>query len=455
MRPTRRGQGEDQLAARRAALRVLLATASGDLRFDTALERELRRRPLGHPDRALARSIAAGCLKLRRRLDFILEQFVAKKHRPLPGAIQQILRIGVFQLTELSRVPRFASVNTSVELAKQWGHAGTAGLVNAVLRRVADHDDDWPWPERAVDPVLHLATVYSYPNWIIRHWLHENSEETAERYARLGNAPSGLTLRLVRGTEWPPALLAWFERHHVEVSAPRWFEEYRFLPEPPPIPELDMLASGETIVQNEAAAAAVRLLDLKPGETMVEVGAAPGGKASYAAMQTGPTGRVVAIDLNLRRLRRLRENIARTEQSWIVPVRADGEHLPVTGAQKILLDVPCSGLGLLHRHPDLRWQKDIADIARLAGLQMELLRAAFAALPPGGTLVYSTCTTTRDENEGLIARFLEGHTDATVIDPGTLLPAELVTSPHWVRIEPDPPELDGAFACAIRRMRPA
>jgi 16S rRNA (cytosine967-C5)-methyltransferase len=451
VKPKRRHPGEDPLAARRAALRVLLASAGGDLRFDTAFERELRRRPLERKDRALARNLASGSLKLRRRLDFIIDQFLEARHRPLPAPIQQILRLGTYQLRELSRVPRFAAVNTSVELAKQWGHTGTARLVNAVLRRIAEFSGSWPWPERSEDPVNYLATVYSYPNWIVRHWISERGEEAAENFCRLGNRPAGLTLRRVNEDHWSQPALNPLTKVAVQVAAALWFDEYRFLPEPPAVADIPAVAAGEATVQNEAAATAVYLLDLKPGETLLEVGAAPGGKATHAARFVGAKGRVIALDANARRMRRLRENLTRTKLRQVQMVRADGTQLPFTGLNKILLDTPCSGLGLLHRHPDLRWQKDIIDIERLAELQYSLLRAGIDALAPGGVLVYSTCTTTHQENEGQVARLLEAREDVTVVDPRPLLPSGLPAGPSWVAVGPDPPQLDGAFACCLRK----
>jgi 16S rRNA (cytosine967-C5)-methyltransferase len=451
VKPRRRHPGEDPLAARRAALRILLAASGGDLRFDTAFEREMRRRPLGRKDRALARNLAAGSLKLRRRLDFQIDQFLEARHKPLPAPIQQILRLGTYQLRELTRVPRFAAVNTSVELAKQWGHTGTARLVNAVLRRVADFAGTWPWPRRSEDPVNHLATLYSYPNWIVRHWITERGEETAEKFCRLGNRPAGLTLRRAKEDHWPQPTLNPLVKAATEVVAARWFNEYRFLPDPPAVADIPAIAAGEATVQNEAAAAAVYLLDLKPGDTLLEVGAAPGGKATHAARFVGEAGRVIALDANARRMRRLRENLNRMKLGQVRMVRADGTRPPFAGLSKILLDTPCSGLGLLHRHPDLRWQKDIVDIERLAELQYSLLQAGIDALAPGGLLVYSTCTTTQLENEGQVARLLEAREDVTVVDPRPLLPQGLPANPSWVVIEPDPPQLDGAFACCLKK----
>jgi 16S rRNA (cytosine967-C5)-methyltransferase len=338
-----------------------------------------------------------------------------------------------------------------VELAKQWGHTGTARLVNAVLRRVADFSGTWPWPKRPEDPVNYLATVYSYPNWIVRHWITERGEEAAERFCRLGNRPAGLTLRRVNEDHWPEPALNPLSRVAANIVTARWFDEYKFLPDPPPIADIAAVATGEATVQNEAAATAVYLLDLKPGDTLLEVGSAPGGKATHAARLVGREGRVVALDINTRRLRRLRENVTRTKLAQIQLLKADGTRLPCAGLRKVLLDTPCSGLGLLHRHPDLRWQKDIKDIERLAELQYALLQAGIDALAPGGVLVYSTCTTTRQENEGQIARLLEARTDVTVVDPRPLLPDGLPAGPSWIQIEPDPPQLDGAFACCLKK----
>jgi 16S rRNA (cytosine967-C5)-methyltransferase len=441
----------DPLAARRAAMRVLLSVKPGLLDFDVAFDREASRRPLPRKDRALARALAAGSMKLRRRLDHMLEQIVEERHRPLPQAIQQILRIGVFQLTELERVPKHAAVSTAVDMAKQWGHLGTARLVNAVLRKVADHDTNWAWPDRREDPVKYLASYYSYPNWMVRRWITDYGEETAEEFCRLGNRSPGVTLRLNSLTADRSAITSQLTRMARSSEPGRWFDQYLFLPDPPPIEDLRFLHSGFATVQNEAAALAVSLLDLKPGEAVVEVGAAPGGKATHAAEIVGHSGRVIALDVNNRRAQRLIENAARMGLNWIQLILADGRALPITRATKILVEAPCSSLGVLHRHPDLRWQKDISDIPRLAQLQYELLNSAVDASQPQGRIVYSTCTTSREENEAVIARLLQSREDVTVVDPRPFVPDGVPASAQWISLHPDPPQIDGAFACCLER----
>jgi 16S rRNA (cytosine967-C5)-methyltransferase len=202
-------------------------------------------------------------------------------------------------------------------------------------------------------------------------------------------------------------------------------------------------------VQNESAAAAVHLLSLKPGDTLLDVCSAPGGKLTHAFRFVGNDGLLIALDTHAKRLRRLVENLARVNATRTLVVRADGRHLPAQGLRKILLDAPCTGLGLLHRHPELRWQKRPEDLVRLAAIQTDLLEAAVRALAPGGRLVYSTCSTAREENEDQVTRLLERHPELSVVDPRPLLPADVPAGPRWVNIVPDPPRLDGAFACAL------
>jgi 16S rRNA (cytosine967-C5)-methyltransferase len=442
----------DPLAARRAALRVLFGVAKDHLTFRTAFERETARRRLEGRDRALAHTLAAGAVKLRRRLDFIVNLYVTSQKRPLPGPILEILRLGTFQLTELERVPRHAAVSTSVELAKEWGHTGTARLVNAVLRRVADAPGDWPWPERKGDAVGHLATVHSYPNWIVRRWITDFGEEQAETLCILGNRPAGTTLRIDGDPAQVLRIRETLRGRGLATKDGRWFDSYASLSDPPAVTGLAELQSGVVTVQNEAAAVAVHLLAPGAGETVVEIGAAPGGKSTQAARRVGPSGMVVAIDKNAERIVRLAANLARQRAANVHPLCADGLSLPIREAPNMLLDAPCSALGLVHRHPDLRWSKEIVDVERLAELQSRLLIEAFDRLAPGGRLVYSTCTTTRAENEGVVARLLESRPRAAVLDPRPLLPEAIPATAQWVRILPDPPELDGAFACLLTRM---
>lgn len=442
----------DPLAARRAALRILLAVAKEQLPFRTAFAQEMQKRQLDPKNLALAHTLAAGTLKLRRRIDFIIAGYVTTKQKPLPLPITEILRLGAFQLTELERIPRHAAVSTAVELAKQWGHAGTARLVNAVLRRVAEAPGDWPWPARKEDVVQHLATVHSYPNWIVRRWVTDFGEEEAEDLCIRGNRPAGVTLRIDGPAEEISRIRETLRgRGHASTDG-RWFKEYAHLADPSALAGLRELQTGIATVQNEAAGIAVCLLELEPGETSVDIGAAPGGKATQAARRVSPKGCVIALDKSKDRLARLVANLNRQKITNVHPVAADGLAPPLGRAGKILLDAPCSALGLVHRHPDLRWEKEIADVDRLADLQTSLLTAAFDCLTVGGRLVYSTCTTTRAENEGVVARLLENRPQASVVDPRPLLPPDFPATAQWVRITPDPPRLDGAFACVLTRM---
>lgn len=449
----RPAQRPDPRAARRCALRTLLNAQERELHFETAFDRQLRSDNLSRKDRSLAHQLAAGTMKLQRRFDHMIEQLVERRHLPLPKSIHQILRLGLYQLTELDRVPRHAAVNTAVDLAKQWGHAGTARLVNAVLRKVADGRAEIAWPKQSDDPARYLALYYSYPDWIVERWIRESGEDFAERMCQIGNGPGGLTLRLLQGRRSVEQTRKQLRGSGWESEPGRWFDPYIFLPDPPPVRELRPVATGDATVQNEAAAAAVTLLEVQPGETIVEIGAAPGGKSTHIAELVGSSGLVAAIDLNARRMRRMVQNLTRLDLHHVFPIVADGLKPPVRTAAKLLLDVPCSGLGLLHRHPDLRWQKQTADIERLAELQFNLLNAAIDTVAPGGRVVYSTCTTTRDENEGVIARVLESRSDVSVIDPRPLLPEGVPCTAHWVSISPDPPVIDGAFACALEKPR--
>ena len=449
MTPRRTSGDSRALAGRRAALRVLLS--ADDIPFDVAFDREMERRPLDARDRALARSLAMGSLKLRRRLDFMLEQFLDKKHKPLPTAIREILRMGAYQLTELSRMPDFAAVSTSVELSKQFGHPGTSRLVNAVLRRFAAHDHSWPWPDETSDPVNHLGTRYSYPNWIVRRWLDRLSfPETVSR-CKAGNRRPGITVRLVRESAWEGPQLEWLSELEAESRAARWFEEYRYLPDAPDVGPVMAEHGHDCVVQNEAQAASVYLLGLEPGDTLLDVCAAPGGKLSHALRFVGENGRLVALDLQPRRVRRLLDTLSRVDAKRTLVARADGRKPPVKTVRKILLDAPCTGMGLLHRHPELRWQKRPEDLERLCHLQVELLEAAVAVLPSGGRLVYATCSTCEEENEEQIERLLTRHPELSTVDPRPLLPEGVPATHRWVNILPDPPRLDGAFACALEK----
>ncbi len=394
------------ITAREVALRVLWRVEVDRAFADVQLDAELGRSRLAQRDRRLASELVYGTLRWRLFLDWVLEQVAGRQMGALPAWIRNILRLGAYQLLFLERIPPWAACNVSVELAKKYGHRGTAALVNAVLRRLARQRHSPPQPPAGGDPDS-LAIRYSHPAWAVREWQRWLGEETTLALLEANNrqAPAVVRANLLRCTR--EELRRRLEEEGVRAEALAG------------APEAMVLASGTAPVytrawreglftpQDLSSMVAARALEPQPGQLLIDACAAPGGKATHLAELAGDRARVLAVDVHPQRLQLVGENARRLSLTSLELVCQDARRLPENWrgqADGVLVDAPCSGLGLFRRHPDARWRKEPGLVTALADLQLEILCAAAECLRPGGLLLYSVCTLTRAETEGVTQR---------------------------------------------------
>jgi len=397
--------------ARRLALKVLRRVDEGGAYVNLALDEALDGEGLSWADRALATELVYGVTRWRGRLDWALGRLCDRPLEDLPVWIRNILRMGLYQLAFLERVPVWAAVAESVSLAREFGHRGTAGLVNAVLRRAASEGVPDPGElGRPLDPAVRLAVEHSHPEWLVRRWLARLGEEKTRELLRLDNEPARLTLRVNSTRTDREGLARCLAGEGVEAFPGRLFPEALHCRTVRPVRQLRAYAEGLFSVQDEGAMAAARTVAPRPGWLVVDACAGVGGKSTHLAELMGGRGRVVAVDLFEHKLALLERTAQRLGLHGIQTRRLDARELGSTdlagAADAVLVDAPCSGLGVLRRRPDLRWrlkEKDFADLVRLQG---ELLEAAAACVKRGGVLVYATCSLEPEENEGVVEGFL-------------------------------------------------
>lgn len=426
-------------AARRAALHILEDAGRG-VPFDAARDRHLHL--LADPDRRLAHELAAGVLRTQTRLDERLAPLVsARRWRRLPPSLQHILRLGAYQLESLDRVPPYAAVSTAVALARELHGAKSGGLVNAVLRRLAREAPIETAPP--ADGARRLATEHAHPEWLVRRWLEQLGTVETEALLRHNNTRPSVILQPVRWTV--SDLLDALRAAGVTASrAP--LDAGVVVPRSRPA-RLPGFAEGWWVVQDPAQALVLRFADVPTGALVYDACAAPGGKAVRLAIAR----RVVAGDHTRARLGRLMETLARTHSS-VLPIMADARHPPVTAADVVLLDAPCTATGVLRRHPDARLRLSPAAPLRMARRQAALLDALAAVVRPGGLLVYVTCSLEPEENESQVTRFLKRHPEYHRAPSSARLPADLITPVGDFRLLPHRYATDGAFAARLRRV---
>jgi 16S rRNA (cytosine967-C5)-methyltransferase len=404
---------------------------------------------LSDGDRRLAYEITAGILRSRQSLDARLAPLAARGWAGVAPVLQDVLRIGAYQLTALDRVPAHAAVSTSVELAREAGGAPAGRFVNAMLRRLADAPTPRDAPDApqdegaATDPVARLAERYSHPAWLVRRWVERFGEGDAEELLRRNNLRPELVLQPARASldtlqrRWEAAGIA-------TRRAPEGAGLLTGRSRPADLPGF---AEGDFVVQDPAQALVARFAAVPPDAVAYDACAAPGGKA----IALGRSARlVVAGDVSRIRSRRLRENVARAGSGRERVIVADARHPPVRPADVVLLDAPCLGTGTFARHPDARWRVSEAALAGLAAQQAELLESAGGAVAPGGLVVYATCSIEPEENESQVDRFLARHPEFRR-DPPAGFPPGLLSPKGDLMLLPQRHGTDGGFAARLRR----
>ncbi len=424
--------------SRRAALSILEQVRAGRP-FDLALDRGIAN--LAETDRRLAHELAAGVLRQRSVLDSHLAPLVPRGWLSVAPALQDILRLGAYQLTSLDRVPSHAAVDTSVELAKETGGVRPAAFVNAVLRRLAGTEP--PAPALAGDHAERLAAEHSHPVWLVRRWVELFGPGATERLVRWNNTRPRLVLQPARrdlrtlAERWRAA--------SIEVEAAPYgagLVTDRTRPS-----DLPGFGDGDFIVQDPAQALLGQFADLAPGSVVYDACAAPGGKSIALGRQAKA---VVAGEVSPSRARRLAENVLRAGSGREQVIVADARQPPIRRADVVLVDAPCLGTGTFARHPDARWRVTPEALGSLARLQAELLERTAALVPPGGLLVYSTCSLEPEENRAQVQRFLAGHPDFHR-EPTDAVPPELLSPEGDLMVLPHQHGMDGAFAARLRR----
>ncbi|MBV8883395.1 MAG: 16S rRNA (cytosine(967)-C(5))-methyltransferase [Chroococcidiopsidaceae cyanobacterium CP_BM_RX_35] len=409
-------------------------------------------------DRRLVTDLVYGSVRRQRTLDALIDQLAKKKAHQQPLDLRTIIHLGLYQLRYQERIPSSAAVNTTVHLAKENGLAGLAGFVNGLLRQyirlASDQVDPLSLPE---NPVEFLGVLHSYPNWVVEVWLEQLGMVETEQLCEWMNQSPTIDLRInplqVEIEKVEAALLASgvLVRH-----IPQMPQALKLIGSTGSIQNLPGFSEGWWTVQDSSAQLVSHLLNPQPGEVIVDACAAPGGKTTHIAELMGDRGTVWACDRAAARLRKLEENVKRLQLQSIQLCIGDSRNLTQfeNSADRVLLDVPCSGLGTLHRHADARWRQTTESVRELSILQKELLLQASTFVKPGGVLVYATCTLHPLENEGVIQAFLARHPNWQ-IDPPTpdTAASAFATLEGWVKVWPHRHQMDGFFMVRLKKAR--
>ena len=456
-----RGQGPRKSAGptapRLIAMRVVERVQRAGAYADLALHHALVESRMPPADRGLATELVYGTLRWRGRLDYLISKVLDRDLTKLEPLVTSALRVGAYQLFFSDRIPANAAVDEAVRCVRAMGLERATGLVNAVLRRLAREGEQIALPRLEDEPLAHLVHACSLPEWLAERWLAQYGPEEAAELAMAMNSPAPVTIRVNRTQTTREELLAELKERFPEAVA------CRHAPDGIVLGRGDAghdpaFVSGRFSLQDEASQLVVELLDPQPGDRILDTCAAPGTKSAAIAERLNGHGHVLALDRHPRRIRLIGRGMRRLGLGGVATLERDASRsLEDLGQEalfdRILVDAPCSGLGSLRRNPDARWRLKPEDLESLATLQRALLESAAGVLRPGGSLVYSTCTVTPEENEAIIGGFMATRASWRIAgrDEAPASLRELIDDEGMLRLLPHRHDTDGFFAVRLVR----
>ncbi len=411
-------------------------------------------------DRALAMQIATGTLRWRARLDHAIGHASSRALERIEPAILDILRLGTYQLLYLERTPPHAVIYDAVELTREVGKSGAAPFVNAVLRTLATTSIPCPpkpasgeetTPAEQDAAVTYLSVTQSHPRWLVERWLARYGLDATERWTQFNNEVAPVTIRANARRISTEQLVADLATENIMVRASRWSRSALIATSGNPL-RSSLAGNGLFWAQDEASQLVAELVDVKPGERVLDACAAPGGKSLIVMERMDDRGMLVAADLRGPRIRLLNRTLKDAGSTCANVLRLDIRYPPLRAALDwVVVDAPCSGLGTLRRDPDIKWRRHESDLESMAEQQSRLLDGASAVVRPGGRLLYATCSSEPEENDEVVERFLAAHPSFSQEPPDAAHLARFVDRDGSFRTLPHRDGLEGFFAVILRR----
>lgn len=416
-------------SARDIALDILVKVEQQGAYSNLLLNSSLQKSALSREDAGLVTELVYGTISRMNTLDYVLEEFVSKGIAKLQPWVRNLLRLSLYQIMYLDRIPSHAAVNEAVNIAKKKGHEGISGMVNGVLRSVL-RAGDLPVIPDGLSPAKRISIQYSHPKWLVKRWITEYGVDTAEAICAANNEPPAVSVRVNTTMISREALLSQMIEQGLQASASEVSPYGIVVKGGGNLALSSWYRDGYLSVQDESSMLVAEAVAPEPGMKVLDCCAAPGGKTAHMGELMKDKGSIFANDLHPHKAKLISDQAARLGLDSVVTGSADALELEHTlehqSFDRILLDAPCSGLGVIRRKPDLKWRKQPEDVASVASLQGQLLQSVSKLLKPGGVLVYSTCTTEQTENSEVVAVFLKQNPDFTSIT---------FTSPLWDRME--------------------
>ena len=437
------------------AVKILNRIDRTDAYLDKLIDAEIRRNDLSPQDKALLYELVHGVIRWMSRLDWVLTGFYKGQYAKSISDIKNALRVAVYQILFLEKIPDYAIVNDAVEYIKKLQGQKAANLTNAVLRNIIRSKNKISFPSPSDEAVYYISNYYSHPVWLVKRWIRRYGRDFTEQLAIANNQRPKLTIRVNNIKSNPEEIKNALRKREIDFTEGKYLPGYFKIEKMIPFSDWEEFRSGYFTVQDESAGLPCYLLDVNAERRVLDLCAAPGGKTALLADLMNNSGEIIAIDKYDSRLNVLRKNLDRLGVTNVKTIAIDAlEFEDKEGFDRVLVDVPCSGLGTLSKKPDIKWKRALMDIKKLNPLQLDLLKKAAELVKPGGFVVYSTCTIEPDENFEIVQQFLDENLDFELIPADKTFPPELVNKKtKCVETFPHIHDMDGSFAAKLRRKR--
>ncbi|GAB6137433.1 16S rRNA (cytosine(967)-C(5))-methyltransferase RsmB [Halanaerobaculum tunisiense] len=439
--------------ARSVALEAIYRINEEEAYSNLVINELLGKTNLDQRDRNLVTQLVYGATRWRNSLDWVINQFANRKVEKMTPWVRNALRLGVYQINHLDRIPAPVACNETVEVAKEYCNPGAIKFLNGILRNIIRNLEELEYPALDEQPVQHLRYKYSYPQWLLERWRkYYGIEKTIAICQQLNQIPS-LVIRTNTLKKSREELLANLEEEEVTAELIPEVAEAIKLIDYSSISNLAAFQAGDFIVQGLSSILAGHILEPTGDELVIDLCSAPGGKTTHLAQLMDNQGQLKAVELHQHKVNLIKENCERLGINNVEFHSADGREISFTDqADKILVDAPCSGLGIMANKPEIRWQKKPQDLQQLQELQLELLANASSLLKSGGELLYTVCTFTPEETTEVITQFLEAESDFRVVDlqeQATAYGLEAAYQDGYLRILPDSSLWEGFFLAKL------
>lgn len=442
--------------AREAAMHLILSVNQGGAYANLAIADFVRETKLTDIDRRFTTELVYGTIKAKLSLEWVLKRYLPRPDKLAP-VVWTILQLGAYQLLYLQKVPPSAACNESVALAKKYAHAAAARLVNAVLRKTAAERETLLWPEvgTAADPAEAISIVTSHPLWLVRRWIAQIGLEQTEALCRLDNETPPLSFRVNESLMTRESALVVLNDGYGQFHPSSLVSDGITCSElNASLTNLPLLQQGVLQIQDEASMLVAHVVAPEKDDRILDVCSAPGGKTTHMASLLQGTGCVTALDIHPHKVQLVAENARRQQLANVEVYAMDARALPSEWREKfdcVLVDAPCSGLGVLRRKADARWNKTETEIDQLPALQLAILTQAAAMVVPGGKLIYSTCTTEPHENQDVLLAFLREHPEFSA--DAIPHPRGCAKTEPWLQLWPHLDGTDGFFIARLIKTR--